>query len=126
MIVGLGIDIIEIDRIKEAIKDSGEEFIRRTFTDEEINYCGKKTNKYQHYAARIAAKEAVFKAIGTGWQNGVKWTDIEVKNDELGKPVMRLKGKVKLIADKMGVKNVIVTLSHCETHAVAQVVLEGI
>lgn len=126
MILGLGIDIIEIDRIEEAIKHGGKEFVRRTFTDEEISYCEKETNKYQHYAVRIAAKEAVFKAIGTGWQNGVKWTDIEVKNDELGKPVMRLKGKVKLIADKLGVKNAIVTLSHCEAYAIAQVVLEGI
>lgn len=126
MILGLGIDIIEIDRIEEAIKRGGEEFVRRTFTDEEINYCEKESHKYQHYAARIAAKEALFKAIGTGWQNGVKWTDIEVKNDKLGKPVMHLKGKVKLIADKLGVKNAIVTLSHCEAYAIAQAVLEGI
>jgi len=125
VILGIGIDIIEIDRVEEAIKHGGEEFVRRTFVDREVNYCEKETKKYQYYAARIAAKEAAFKAIGTGWQRGAKWTDIEIKNDELGKPVMHLKGEVKHMADKLGVESVMVTLSHCETYAIAQVVLEG-
>ncbi|MEW6606372.1 MAG: holo-ACP synthase [bacterium] len=125
MIYGIGNDIIEISKIKKSILSSNGAFLMRVFTDYEIKYCNSKKNRYQHYAVRFAAKEALMKAIGIGWQKGVKWKDVEVRNGELGKPTLNLYGKVKQLVDEMGVRNVLVTLSHCEEYAVAEVVLEN-
>ncbi len=116
MIKGIGIDIVEIDRIKTAIKRNGKSFLDKVFTDSELRYCKKlKGYKYFCLAARFAAKEAYTKAIGTG-MIGISWKQIEVSNDKLGKPHLLIKGKNK--------KNVHLSLSHSQNYAVASVVIE--
>lgn len=95
----VGIDIVGIKRI-EKLFSSHEGFLKRIYTEKEVEYCKPKKNKYQHFAVRFAAKEAVFKALGTGWIGTMKWTDIELLNDALGKPYLNLYGSVKELADK--------------------------
>lgn len=118
----VGIDIIEIKRI-EKLFSSHEDFLRRIYTQKEVEYCTPKKYKYQHFAARFATKEAVFKALGTGWAGNMKWTDIELLNDELGKPYLNLYGGVKELADKKNIHNIAVSVSHCHEYAIAQVIL---
>jgi holo-[acyl-carrier protein] synthase len=124
MIVGVGIDLVKIDRIDKAGKDHPG-FLERVFTDREREYCTRQKYPAQHFAGRFAAKEAVLKAIGTGWSAGVKWTDIEVLHGEGGGPIVNLSGRVKDLIDLRGVKQVFLSYSHDEGYAVAQVVLEG-
>jgi len=124
LIQGIGIDIIEIEKLREAIKRGKERFIRRVFTDLEMDYCNRKRSRYQHFAVRFAAKEAFMKALGTGWQNGIRWRDIETLNDRLEKPGLNLFGKAKELASEMKVKKIHVSLSHFEKYAIAQVILE--
>ena len=124
MIVGIGIDLVKIDRIDKAGKDHPG-FLERVFTEREREYCARQKYPAQHYAGRFAAKEAVLKAIGTGWSAGVKWTDIEVLHGEGGGPIVNLSGRVKDLMDLRGVKQVFLSYSHDEGYAVAQVVLEG-
>lgn len=95
MVVGLGIDIIEIARVKKSIDEYGSLFLDKVFTTEEINYCNSKFNKYQHFAARFAAKEAVYKAIASGWKKGLRWKDIEIENEPTGMPKVKPSGKLK-------------------------------
>ncbi|MFQ5695326.1 MAG: holo-ACP synthase, partial [Terriglobia bacterium] len=106
MIVGTGIDIAEPGRIRQTIERYGERFLQRGFTSAEIAYCERKRNKGERYAARFAAKEATFKALGTGWSAGVRWRDAEVVNLPTGKPTLRLHGKAKTIAERLGVRNI--------------------
>jgi len=96
MVLGLGIDIIEIERIKKSIEQYGERFLNKVFTNEEIKYCNAKFNKYQHYAARFAAKEAVYKAIASSWKEGLSWKDIEIQNDPSGMPSINPLGKLQI------------------------------
>lgn len=116
-----GTDIIEIERIKENIEDLQDKFINKIYTEKEINYCESKNNqKYQHYAARFAAKEAVFKAISNKIKDkyDIEWKDIEVENDEAGRPQIHiLNNKVQ------GIKNIDISLSHCKEYAIANVVV---
>ena len=93
MIVGLGLDIAEIDRIEAAIVRHGAPFLERLFTPAEVAYCERHKGKYERYAARFAAKEAAMKALGTGWSHGVRWRDIEVTREPSGKPTLRLAGR---------------------------------
>jgi len=123
MIIGIGIDLVKIDRIDKAGKHGG--FLERIFTDREREYCSRQKFAAQHYAARFAAKEAVLKAIGTGWSAGIKWTDMEVLHGAGGGPVVNLSGRVKDLMDLKGVKQVLLSYSHDEGFAVAQVVLVG-
>lgn len=118
----VGIDIIEIKRI-ERLFSANEDFLRRIYTEKEVEYCKQKKNKYQHFAARFASKEAMFKALGTGWVGNMKWTDIELLNDETGRPYLNLYGSVKEMADKKHIGNISVSLSHCQEYAIAQVLL---
>lgn len=121
MEVKTGIDIIEISRIKESIDELQEKFINRIYTDNEINYCESKQNqKYQHYAARFAAKEAVFKAISSFVENkyNIEWKDIEVVNDKDNKPIVNIKNK-----EKYNIQSIDISISHCKEYAVASVVL---
>ena len=118
----VGIDIIEIKRI-ERLFSANEDFLRRIYTEKEIEYCKQKKNKYQHFAARFASKEAMFKALGTGWVGNMKWTDIELLNDEMGRPYLNLYGSVKEMAEKKHIDNISVSLSHCKEYAIAQVLL---
>lgn len=124
MIVGIGVDIAEVDRITRSVSD-GDHFKKRVFTEVEQNYCDGLKNFGQSYAARYAAKEAFFKAIGTGWRGDLKFTDAEVINNELGKPSLVLNGEAKRICDEMGVVSVHISLSHTKESAIAYVILES-
>ena len=124
MIVGLGLDIAEIDRIEAAIVRHGAPFIERLFTPAEAAYCESHKNRYERYAARFAAKEAAMKALGTGWRRGVRWRDIEVTREASGKPTLRLEGVAKQFADRLGVKHISMTITHSGNLALAQVIFE--
>lgn len=125
MIVGLGLDIAEIDRIQSAIERHGKPFLERLFTPAEIAYCERHKNKFERYAGRFAVKEAAMKALGTGWRYGVRWRDIEVTNQPGGKPVLRLSGVAGEFAAKLGAKNISLTITHSGNFALAQVILEN-
>lgn len=118
----IGVDIVEIKRI-EKLFSTNEAFIKKIYTEKEVAYCNPKKNKYQHYAARFATKEAMFKALGTGWIGNLKWTDIELLNDKFGKPYLNFYGSVKLLVDEKNIENAAVSLSHCNDYAIAQVLL---
>ena len=123
MIFGIGTDIIEVNRI--AIKIEKEESLKETlFTSKEITYCEKLISKNQNYAARFAAKEAFFKALGTGWREGMAYKEIEIINNKLGKPEIFLHGKVKEYADKLSLKNIHLSISHIKEIANALVIIE--
>lgn len=119
MKITCGTDIIEIERIKNSIEKLDQKFLNRVFTEKEIEYCeGKKNQKYQHYAARFAAKEAAFKALSWKIKDkyDIKWTDFEVRNDEQGKPIIKI-----YCIDYSGIENIDLSLSHCKKYAVANV-----
>ena len=121
MKIKCGTDIIEIDRIKESIENLGEKFLNKIFTPNEIEYCeSKKAQRYQHYAARFAAKEAIFKAMSDYLTNKFEldWTDYEVLNDESGKPNVKI-SKI----DLNGIENIDLSISHCKDYAVATAVV---
>ena len=123
MIAGLGTDMIEVDRVAAKIgKDSG--FRELVFSKNEIAYCESKANKYEHYAARFAAKEAFFKALGTGWKNGTAFNEIEITHDERGKPGLVLLGQTAGLIDEMKISKISVSLSHLKTIASAVVIIE--
>jgi holo-[acyl-carrier protein] synthase len=124
MIVGTGIDIAEVPRIREVIERHGERFLKRIFTEGEIQYCESKANRVERYAARFAAKEAGMKAIGTGWNHGVRWRDIEVARKPGGRPTLVLHGKAAEFAAKLGATNIALSLTHTAEQAFAQVILE--
>jgi holo-[acyl-carrier protein] synthase len=125
MIVGTGIDIAEVPRITESIDRFGERFLRRVFTEEEIKYCDSKANRVERYAARFAAKEAAMKALGTGWNRGVRWRDIEVLRQPGRRPTIRFHGVAAQFAARLGTKNIALSISHTPEHAIANVILEG-
>jgi holo-[acyl-carrier protein] synthase len=125
MIVGTGIDIAEVPRIREAIERFGDRFIQRIFTDGEIRYCDSKANRIERYAARFAAKEAAMKALGTGWNHGVRWRDIEVARKAGSRPTIIFHGKAAEFAARLGAAHVALSLSHTEEQAIAQVILEN-
>jgi len=125
MIVGTGIDIAEVPRIKQSIERFGDRFLQRIYTAGEIRYCDSKANRVEHYAARFAAKEAAMKALGTGWSHGVRWRDCEVVRLPGGRPAIAFHGKAGEIAARLGVKNAALSLSHTSEQAIAQVILEG-
>jgi holo-[acyl-carrier protein] synthase len=125
MIVGTGIDIAEVPRIRRSIERFGDRFLRRVFTAGEIRYCESKANRFERYAARFAAKEAAMKALGTGWNYGVRWQDCEVARMPGGRPTMAFHGKAAEFAAKLGVKNVALSISHTAEQAIAQVILEN-
>jgi holo-[acyl-carrier protein] synthase len=125
MIVGTGIDIAEVDRIREVIERHGERFLKRIFTEGEIAYCESKANRVERYAARFAAKEAGMKAIGTGWNHGVRWRDIEVARKPGGRPTLLLHGKAAEFAARLGAINIALSLTHTKSEAMAQVILES-
>lgn len=124
MIVGSGVDIAEVDRIEAAIGRHGARFIGRVYTELEQAYAERKANRYERYAARFAAKEAGMKAIGTGWRHGVRWRDIEVANMASGKPTLRFYGAAAAFAERLGVHNVTLTMTHTAKQAMAIVILE--
>jgi holo-[acyl-carrier protein] synthase len=124
MILGTGIDITEVPRIEQAIERFGERFVNRVFTAREIAYCRSKKNSIERFAARFAAKEAGMKAIGTGLRMGVTWHDVEVAREPGGRPTLLYHGQAAEFARKLGVKRVALSLTHTESLAMAQVILE--
>jgi holo-[acyl-carrier protein] synthase len=125
MIVGLGVDIAEVDRIEAAVGRHGERFLQRIFTPKEISYCESHKNRFERYAGRFAAKEAAMKALGTGWGQGVRWVDIEVLRQPGGRPTIQLAGAAREHADRLGVTRVSLSITHTNHTALAQVILES-
>lgn len=125
MIIGMGIDVAEVKRIRDVIESQSERFLRRVYTPEEVAYCEQFKNKYERYAGRFAAKEAAMKALGTGWSLGVRWVDVEVVRQRGGRPTMLLKGEARKIADKLGVKNIALSITHTSEQAIAHVIFEN-
>src|SRR6266850_412759 len=112
MITGIGIDVIQNERIRDSIQRFGDRFLNRIYTEGEMEYCKKCAQPDIHYAARFAAKEAAFKALGTGWAAGVKWKDVEVERLKSGKPELHLYGEALAKATAMGTKRLHVSLTH--------------
>jgi holo-[acyl-carrier protein] synthase len=125
MIVGMGIDVAEVERIKAVMEAQAERFLKRVYSPAEVQYCEQFKNKYERYAGRFAVKEAAMKALGTGWSRGVRWVDVEVVRQRGGRPTLALKGEAKKIADRMGVKNIAVSITHTAQQAFAQVIFES-
>jgi holo-[acyl-carrier protein] synthase len=125
MIVGNGIDITETRRIEDSIERYGDRFTSRIYTLREIEYCERFKNKAERYAASFAAKEAAFKALGTGWRGGIRWLDVEVTHLPSGKPELMLWGRAQEIARQLGVARATVSLSHADHYAVAHVLFES-
>ena len=124
-VLGIGTDIVECLRIAQMIERHGELFITRVFTQHEFEYCSSRKAATQHYAGRWAAKEAVLKAMGTGWAPGIRWRDIEVRNDHEGRPRIALGGGAREICERLGIVDMLVSISHCRTHATAFAIALG-
>lgn len=118
-VLGIGTDIIECLRIAQMIDRHGELFISRVYTPREIAYCQSRKQATQHFAGRWAAKEAVLKALGTGWRRGISWRDVEVGSSESGKPRCLLHGGALEVSEKLGVREMLISISHCRSHATA-------
>ncbi|MDP2996042.1 MAG: holo-[acyl-carrier-protein] synthase [Bryobacterales bacterium] len=125
MILGTGIDLAEVPRVRAAIERYGGRFIERIYTPAEIAYVERKANRYERYAARFAAKEAGMKAIGTGWRHGVRWQDFEVLNLPSGRPTLKLHGVAARVAERLGVRVISLSLTHTAQQGMAFVILEG-
>lgn len=126
MIVSIGIDIIEVYRIRETLERTPR-FAERVFTERERNYCdGKGAAAAQSYAARFAAKEAFLKALKTGWRGQITWQDMEILNDDMGVPRIEISGEARELMEKLGASRIHLSMSHTAEHATAQVILEKI
>ena len=120
MIEGIGVDLVEVGRIRDTIEAWGERFLEKIFTGAEIRYCSSKKSSYQHFAARFAAKEAVAKALAIGWSGGFRWKDVEVVNDQAGKPSIVLYGHVKNLMSR---SKIFLSISHTHEIVVAFAVI---
>ena len=125
MILGTGVDLCEVGRIRQSVERFGARFLERIFTPAEIAYVERKANRFERYAARFAAKEAGMKAIGTGWRGGIRWQDFEVANLPSGKPTLRLHGRAEEVARRLGVREINLSMTHTAEMAMAMVVVEG-
>jgi holo-[acyl-carrier protein] synthase len=126
MIVGSGVDLAEVPRIRKAIERFGERFITRIYTPREIDYVERRgASRFERFAARFAAKEAGMKAIGTGWRHGVRWVDFEVSNLPSGKPTLLFHGVAAKFAERLGVRNVSLSLTHTAETGMAIVIIEN-
>ncbi len=124
MVIGIGLDIVEIRRITHALQN-GQTMMKRVFTPKEILYCSQYKNQFQHFAGRFAAKEAALKALGTGWQKGIRWKDVEITNGGMGKPELTFYGRAEDFFAKSGSQRVLLSITHATDYAVAMVVLES-
>ena len=124
-VIGIGTDIVECVRIAKMIERHGELFLERVFTPREVLYCSERKAATQHYAGRWAAKEAVLKALGTGWTRGIQWTDIEVRNDPVGRPSIVLSGEALRFSQEIGITDMHISISHCRSHATAYALAVG-
>jgi holo-[acyl-carrier protein] synthase len=125
MLIGTGVDLIEIERIAKSIERYGDRFLRRVYTEVEIAYCTRKRASAESFAARFAAKEAGAKALGTGISRGVTWTEFAVERQPGGRPVLKLHGRAGLLAKELGVHTISLSLTHSQTLAMAMVVMEA-
>ncbi len=125
MILGTGIDIEEVSRIRGAIERHGRRFVERIFTPGEVAYAEQAANRYERYTARFAAKEAAMKALGTGWDHGVRWVDVEVVSEPKSRPTLRFHGRAADLAASLACRSISLSLSHTRRTAVAQVILES-
>ena len=117
-----GIDMVDCRRMAEVIDRHGRRFLERVFTPAELAYCQGRKREIEHLAGRFAAKEAVLKVLGTGWRNGIKWTDVEVRNEPSGQPKANLSGECRRIAEELGLTTILISISHIETHAIASAI----
>lgn len=124
-VIGIGTDIVETLRIAQMIERHGELFLRRVYTEAEIDYCSARKAATQHYAGRWAAKEAVLKALGTGWARGIRWRDIEVQNELGGRPHIVLEGGALEVSRRLGIDEMLISISHCRSHATAYALAVG-
>ena len=125
MLIGTGVDLIEVERIAHSIERYGERFLRRVYTDLEIAYCNRKRVSAESFAARFAAKEAGAKALGTGISRGVTWNEFQVSRNPGGRPVLELRGRAAQLATELGVRAISLSLTHTGNLAMASVVMEG-
>lgn len=121
-IIGHGVDLVECHRIQQLAERYGRRFLERIFTKDELDYCLSRKRKWEHLAGRFAAKEAVLKVLGTGWAGQIAWTHIEIRNDTAGRPGVELSGYTNDLAQKLGVKEILVSISHTSDHAIASAV----
>lgn len=123
MVTGIGVDIVEVERMAKALENGGA-LMNRVFTEEEISYCMARRNRFQHFAGRFAAKEAALKALGTGWTQGIRWKDVDVREGDLGKPEINFHGRAREIFEASGARRALVTITHADKYAVALVITE--
>jgi holo-[acyl-carrier protein] synthase len=124
-VIGIGTDIVECLRIAQMIERHGDLFISRVYTDHEIEYCQTRKQSTQHFAGRWAAKEAVLKALGTGWRRGISWRDVEIRNDPSGKPTVALRGGARDVVEELKISKMFISISHCRSHATAYALAVG-
>ncbi|MBN2218010.1 MAG: holo-ACP synthase [Pirellulales bacterium] len=124
-VIGIGTDITECLRIAKMIDRHADLFISRVYTPREIHYCQTRKQSTEHFTGRWAAKEAVLKALGTGWRRGIAWRDIEVLNEPDGRPIVHIHGGLKRIVEQLGITRLQVSISHCHTHAIAMAIATG-
>jgi holo-[acyl-carrier protein] synthase len=125
MLIGTGVDLIEIERIAQSIQRYGDRFLRRIYTDHEIAYCSRKRASAESFAARFAAKEAGAKALGTGISRGVTWNEFQIERHPGGRPILELRGRAALLAAQLGVKTISLSLTHTANLAMATVLMEN-
>lgn len=125
MIAGVGIDLVELKRFAAALRRQGAPLLKKLFTPAERRYCDSRKNRIPHYSARFAAKEAVLKALGTGWSGGIRWTDVEIVRDKSGPVTVRLAGRAKETAARRKIRRVHLSITHAESHAAAVAVAES-
>jgi holo-[acyl-carrier protein] synthase len=122
-ILGHGIDIVETDRIRKMVETHGQHFLDRVFTPAEQRYCARQPRRrFEHLAGRFAAKEAVLKALGTGWSGGIAWCDMEILPEPAGRPGLTLTGECRIVAEKLGITQWHLSISHIQTHATASAI----
>jgi holo-[acyl-carrier protein] synthase len=121
-IVGIGTDIVECLRIGRMIEQHGELFLSRVYTEREVRYCQARKRAVEHFAGRWAAKEAILKCLGSGWRKGLCWTDMEIRNEADGKPVVLLCGAAKESAQQLRISDILLTISHCRAYATASAI----
>lgn len=124
MLIGTGVDLIEVERIAHSIERYGERFLHRVYTDHEIAYCTRRRSSGESFAARFAAKEAAAKALGTGISRGVTWNEFQVGRHSGGRPILELSGRAAQLARQLGVKTISLSLTHTASLAMATVMME--
>jgi holo-[acyl-carrier protein] synthase len=124
MVAGIGVDIVDVAAFADCVRDSGDDYLKRIFTEKEMEYCDSVADSMESYAARLAAKESAMKALGTGWDQGLDWHDFEILDKASGEPIMTVSGKAAELLNARSISTVWVSLSHVANYAVAYVMFE--